>query len=181
VAGLGLRMIGVPPEPEEIFRLVTFVIVSVLYGAFWMSLAVLFSTVFKKTATSVLTSIAIWLFLFLFTALIAGVIANSVVQVTDTSTVAEVTKFDTIFRMISRVSPGTLYSESIQAILLPALGNSSPTMMMIGIYSGLNPTPLPLSQSLLIVWPQIVSLLALTAICFGVAYVKFMREEIRST
>jgi ABC-2 type transport system permease protein len=181
VGGLGLRMIGVPPEPEEVFRLVTFIIISILYGAFWMSLAVLFSTVFKKTATSVLASIAIWLFLFLFTSLIAGLVANSVVPVSDSSTVAQVTQFDTIYRMISRISPGTLYSESIQAILLPALGTSSPTMMMIGIYSGLNPTPLPLSQSLLIVWPQIVSMLALTAICFGIAYVKFMREEIRAT
>lgn len=181
VAGLGLRMIGVPPEPEEIFRLLMFVVVSVLYGAFWMSLAVLFSVLFKKTATSALASIAIWLFLFLFMTLISGLIANAVAPVTQNSSVADVARFDTIFRMISRISPGTLYSESIQAVLLPILGTSSPTMMMIGIYSGLKPTPLPLSQSLVMVWPQLVSLLALTAICFAVAYIKFMREEIRST
>jgi ABC-2 type transport system permease protein len=181
VAGLGLRMIGVPPEAEEILRLFMFVVVSVLYGAFWMSLAILFSTLFKKTATSALASIAIWIFLFLFMSLIAGLIAHSIQPVTQNSTVDEVTRFDTIFRMISRISPGTLYTESIQAILLPILGTSSPTMMMIGIYSGLKPAPLPLSQSLLIVWPQMVGLLALTAICFAVAYIKFMREEIRAT
>jgi ABC-2 type transport system permease protein len=181
VAGLGLRMIGVPPEPEEIFRLLMFVVVSVLYGAFWMSLAILFSTLFKKTATSALASIAIWLFLFLFMTLIAGLIANAVVPVTQSSSVDDVTRFDTLFRMINRISPGTLYSESIQAMLLPILGTSSPTMMMIGIYSGLKPTPLPLYQSLLLVWPQMVSMLALTAICFAIAYIKFMREEIRST
>jgi ABC-2 type transport system permease protein len=181
VAGLGLRMIGVPPEAEEILRLFMFVVVSVLYGAFWMSLAILFSTLFKKTATSALASIAIWIFLFLFMSLIAGLIASSIQPVTQNSTVDEVAKFDTIFRMINRISPGTLYTESIQAILLPVLGNSSPTMMMIGIYSGLKPAPLPLSQSLLLVWPQMVSLLALTAICFAVAYIKFMREEIRAT
>jgi ABC-2 type transport system permease protein len=54
-------------------------------------------------------------------------------------------------------------------------------MMMIGIYSGLMPTPLPLSQSLMLVWPQLVGLVALTAICFAAAYIKFMGEEIRST
>jgi ABC-2 type transport system permease protein len=181
VAGLGLRMIGVPPEPEEILRLFMFIIVSVLYGAFWMSLAILFSTLFKKTATSALASVAIWIFLFLFMSLIAGLIANAIQPVTQNSTVDEIAKFDTLFRMIGRISPGTLYTESIQAILLPILGNSSPTMMMIGIYSGLKPSPLPLSQSLLLVWPQMVSLLALTAICFAVAYIKFMREEIRAT
>jgi ABC-2 type transport system permease protein len=181
VAGLGLRMIGVPPEAEEILRLFMFIIVSILYGAFWMSLAILFSTLFKKTATSALASIAIWIFLFLFMSLIAGLIANSIIPITQNSSVDEVTQFDTLYRMLSRISPGTLYTESIQAILLPVMGNSSPTMMMIGIYSGLKPSPLSLSQSLLIVWPQMVSLLALTAICFAIAYIKFMREEIRAT
>jgi ABC-2 type transport system permease protein len=181
VAGLGLRMIGVPPEAEEILRLFMFVIVSVLYGAFWMSLAILFSTLFNKTATSALASIAIWIFLFLFMTLIAGLIANAIIPITQNSTVDDVARFDTLFRMISRISPGTLYTESIQAILLPIMGSSSPTMMMIGMYSGLKPSPLSLSQSLLLVWPQMVSLLALTAICFAIAYIKFMREEIRAT
>jgi ABC-2 type transport system permease protein len=181
VAGLGLRMIGVPPEAEEILRLFTFILVSILYGAFWMSLAILFSVFFKKTATSALASIAIWMFLFLFMTLIAGLIANAIVPINANSTVADVTKFDTLYRMISRINPGTLYAESIQAILLPMMGNASPTMMMIGIYSGLKPTPLPLGQSILIVWPQIVGLLALTALCFIIGYIKFIREEIRAT
>lgn len=181
VAGLGLRMIGVPPEAEEVLRIFAFIFVSILYGAFWMSLAIMFSVFFKKTATSALASIAIWIFLFLFMSLIAGLIANSIVPINDNSTVDDVTKFDTIFRMINRVNPGTLYSESIQAILLPVMGSSSPTMMMIGIYSGLKPAPLPIAQSLLIVWPQLVGLIALTAICFIIGYIKFMREEIRST
>jgi ABC-2 type transport system permease protein len=181
VAGLGLRMIGVPPQAEEILRIFAFIFVSILYGAFWMSLAVLFSVLFKKAATSALASIAIWLFLFLFMSLIAGLIANAVAPVNQNSTVEEVARFDTLYRMLSRISPSTLFGESVQAILMPELGNTSPTMMMIGIYTGLKPTPLPITQSLLIVWPQLVGLLALTAICFAIAYIKFMREEVRAT
>ena len=182
VSGLGLRMIGVPPQAEEILRLFTFIIISILYGAFWMSLAILFSVIFKKTSTSALTSIAIWMFLFLFGSLIAALIAGAITHVdTQTASVTDIVQFDTLFRMLSRISPGTLYTESIQSILLPSMGTSSPTMMIIGIYSGLNPTPLPLTQSLLIVWPQIVALVALTAVCFAIAYIKFMREEIRSS
>jgi ABC-2 type transport system permease protein len=181
VAGLGLRMIGVPPAAEEILRLFMFILVSILYGAFWMSLAVLFSVLFRKTSTSALAAIAVWLVLFLFIGIISNLIAGAVYPVNQDSTVQQVAQFDNLYRMISRVSPGTLYTESIQAILVPILGTSSPTMMMIGIYSGLKPAPLPLSQSLLIVWPQLVGLLALTAVCFSVAYIKFMREEIRST
>ncbi len=182
VSGLGLRMIGVPPQAEEILRLFTFIIISILYGAFWMALAILFSVLFKKTSTSALTSIAIWMFLFLFGSLIAALIAGAITHVdTQTASVTDIVQFDTLFRMLSRISPGTLYTESIQSILLPSMGTSSPTMMIIGIYSGLTPTPLPLVQSLLIVWPQIVALVALTAVCFAIAYIKFMREEIRAT
>ena len=181
VSGLGLRLIGVPPEAEEILRLFIFVVVSILYGAFWMSLAVLFSVLFRKTSTSALASIAVWMFLFLFMGIIANLIAGAVFPVNQDSTVAQVADYDNLYRMINRISPGTLYAESIQSILVPIMGSSSPTMMMIGIYSGLMPSPLPLSQSLVLVWPQLVGLLALTAVCFAVAYIKFMREEIRST
>jgi len=181
VAGLGLRLIGVPPEAEEILRLFIFIVVSILYGAFWMSLSVLFSVLFKKTSTSALAAIAVWIFLFLFMGIIANLIAGAAFPLSQDSTVAQVAEYDNLFRMISRISPGTLYAESIQAILIPVMGSTSPTMMMIGLYSGLMPSPLPLSQSLMLVWPQLVGLVALTAVCFAVAYVKFMREEIRST
>ncbi len=181
VAGLGLRLIGVPPEAEEILRLFIFVLVTILYGAFWLSLSLLFSVLFKKTSTSVLASVAVWIFMFLFIGIIANLIAGAVYPINQDSTVAQVADYDSLYRMISRISPGTLFSESIQAILLPMMGSSSPTMMMIGIYSGLMPSPLPLSQSLVLVWPQLVGLAALTAVCFAIAYIVFMREEIRST
>ncbi len=41
--------------------------------------------------------------------------------------------------------------------------------------------PLPLGQSFLIVWPQLVGLIALTSICFAASYIIFMRREIRAT
>ena len=40
--------------------------------------------------------------------------------------------------------------------------------------------PLPLGQSLLVVMPHIISLLAVTVICFAVSYAVFMRQEVRS-
>ena len=52
VGGVGLRMIGVPPNAEEIIRLMTFLIVSIIYGAFWLGLAMLFSIFFRRVATS---------------------------------------------------------------------------------------------------------------------------------
>ncbi len=39
---------------------------------------------------------------------------------------------------------------------------------------------LSLDQSLLLVWPHVVALVAMTAVCFAVAYVRFMRQEVRA-
>jgi len=182
VAGMGLRMIGVPPSAEEVLRLFAFIFASIIYGAFWMSLAVLFSVFFRRTATSALASIALWIFLFLFMSMIAGVIAGAVVPIDQNSSVELITQNDELYRMISRISPGTLYGETVQVLLMPELGNPSATLMMVSIYTaGMIPSPLPLGQSLLIIWPQLVSLIALTALCFAISYIRFMREEIRAT
>ena len=35
-------------------------------------------------------------------------------------------------------------------------------------------------QSLMLVWPQVVALFALTVACFAAAYVLFMRQEVRA-
>jgi ABC-2 type transport system permease protein len=40
--------------------------------------------------------------------------------------------------------------------------------------------PLPLGQSLIIAWPQMVGLLAGTILLFSVGYVVFQRQEVRA-
>lgn len=182
VAGMGLRMIGIPPTAEEVLRLFIFIFVSIVYGGFWLSLAVLFSVLFNRTATSALASVAVWLFMFLFVGMIATFVANAVAPIDQNATIDTLARHDETYRSISRVSPSTLYGESVQVLLMPELSNPSSTLMLISIYTaGMIPTPLSLGQSLLIVWPQITSLIALTALCFAASYIKFMREEIRST
>jgi len=182
VAGMGLRMIGVPPTAEEVLRLFVFMFISIVYGGFWLSLSVLFSVLFNRTATSALASVALWIFMFLFVTMVANVIAGAVVPVDQSSTVEVIARNDEIYRTVSRISPSTLYGESVQVLLMPELSNPSSTLMLISIYTaGMMPTPLSLGQSLLVVWPQVTSLIALSALCFAASYIKFMREEIRST
>ena len=182
VGGMGLRMIGVPPTAAEILRLFAFIFVSIIYGAFWMALAVLFSVSFGRTATSALASIALWIFVFLFVSLIARAIAGAVVPIDQNSSLDLIARNDEIYRTISRISPSTLYGETVQVILLPEMGNPSAPLMLLNIYAGgMTPTPLPLGQSLLLVWPQLTSLIALTALCFAGSYIRFMHEEIRAT
>lgn len=182
VAGMGLRMIGVPPTAEEILRLFFFIFISIVYGGFWLALAVLFSVLFNRTATSALASVAVWIFMLFFVSWIASSIADVMVPVSQSSAVEVMARHEEIYRAISRVSPGALYGESVQVLLMPELSNPSVVLTLINIYTaGMIPTPLSLGQSLLVVWPQITSLIALTALCFAASYIKFMREEIRST
>ena len=42
------------------------------------------------------------------------------------------------------------------------------------------PTLLAFDQSILLVWPQVVVLVAMTVACFALAYVAFMRQEVRA-
>ncbi|MCK9356756.1 MAG: ABC transporter permease [Dehalococcoidia bacterium] len=180
VAGLGLRIVGVPPTGEEVVRILGFVAISILYGGFWLALAVLFSVFFRRTATSMLASLAVWIVFFFFLSVIAGAIADGVVPVDSNSSIEDFTRNATIEGALSRISPCTLYGEATMGLLTPELGTLNPAMLIVSTYSGRMSNPLPLEESLIIVWPQIVSLIALSVICFAISYIRFMREEIRS-
>lgn len=180
VAGLGLRIVGVPPSGEEIVRIMAFVVLSIIYGGFWMALAVLFSVFFQRTATSMLASLAVWIFLFFFLAVIAGAVANGIAPIDANSTVADITRNATLEMSLSRLSPSTLYGEATLGLLTPELGTMNTSLMIISSYSGRLSTPLALEESLLLVWPQIVTIVALCAVSFAISYIRFMREEIRS-
>jgi ABC-2 type transport system permease protein len=165
VSGYGLRMIGVPPAPEEIIRLFLYLVLTIIYGAFWMGLAIMFSVLFRNIAISLLSSLAVWLFFgFFYINLIVPSIAK---------------ELETLLLLL-RLSPNTLFEEATTVLLLPEwrgagiLTAGEEVAFMI-------PNPLSLGQSLLTVWPQLTSLIGLTAVCFAVSYVLFMRQEIRAT
>ena len=179
VSGYGLRIIGVAPTSEEGIRLLIFLIFTIIYGAFWMGLAMLFSVVFQRIATSLLTSIGIWLFFTIFILMIAPAIANSLVPTADAST-AEIIRNAELQQVIMRFSPNYLFSEATTVLLLPqAIGSLG--IVTASQVAYMLPNPLSLNQCVLLIWPQLTTLIALSAVCFAVSYVVFMRQEIRAT
>lgn len=177
VAGMGVRLLGIVPTVEEIWRIGIFVGISIIYVAFWMSIAILFSILMRRTATSALAGIAIWLFFAFFMPMISGVLADAAVPLGQQPAPETVLKHDNTELLISRISPVSLYSEATLIILAPTLRSLGP--LLVRQVTGLIPSPIALAQSLLIIWPHIVSLIALTAIGFAISYVRFMRQEIR--
>jgi ABC-2 type transport system permease protein len=181
VAGLGLYIVGVPPTAEEVLRLIVFAVTTIIYGAFWMALSVLFSVFFNRAATSMLAAIALWIFFFFFMPMIAGAIADAHIPIDQNSSTALIASHYDMEGMIARISPRILYEESVSALLTPELGSLNPALVMISILTaGRMSNPLPFVQSLLLIWPQIVGIIALAAICFAISYLRFMRQEIRS-
>lgn len=178
VGGYGLSMIGVPPSAEEVIRLFSYFIMTVVYGAFWMGLAILFSIVFRRVAASLLFSLALWLFFSIFILLIAPGIANALAPAGN-GTEAELMRNYEVQQMITRFSPNILFQEATTVLLVPLVRSLGMVSTSQATY--MVPNPLSLGQSILIVWPHIVGLISLSAVCFAVSYVLFMRQEIRAT
>ena len=178
ISGYGLFSIGVPPTSEEILRIFFFIFICIFYGGFWMGLSILFSVIMEKTSASILTAIAIWIFLMFFLPIIANAIANGVVPLENASISDQIRNFN-IGSSISRISPSTLFGEAIFILLIPTARLFQPTLLNVVQTPPEN--PLPLGQSLIQVWPQLLVIVALAIICFAISYIIFMRQEIRST
>jgi ABC-2 type transport system permease protein len=178
IAGYGLSMIGVPPTAEEIIRLFLYFVLTVVYGAFWMGMAILFSVVFRRVAASLLFSLALWLFFSIFILLIAPGIANVLAPTADGAQ-AELIRNVELQRMITRVSPNILFQEATTVLLVPLVRSLGIVSQSHAAY--MVPNPLSLGQSILLVWPHITGLISLSAVCFAASYILFMRQEIRAT
>jgi ABC-2 type transport system permease protein len=184
ISGFGLALVGVVPGIEEIWRLFIYLIISIFYISFWLGIAILFSILFRGIATSALASVALWIFLSFFISLGADVVANAAAPVKgQTETRPEVLiKNIRIKEMISLTSPMVLYTEATATIIDP-MRKTTRSMLLISpmeeiLASGFQ-NPLSLGQSILIVFPHVTTLVAITLICFAISYLVFMVQEIR--
>ena len=56
LCGAGLLIIGVPPGPEEVLRILAFLVLSAVYISFWLALSIIFSVVCRHGATAALAA-----------------------------------------------------------------------------------------------------------------------------
>lgn len=177
VGAIGFLTIGIPPSAEEVARIFVFLVFTCFYIMFWLALSILFSVVCKHAATSALLTIAAWLFFAIFMSLLAGIIADGLYPLDGMNAMTNQMSNYTAELNLNRLSPYYLYSEATSTILNPNVRSVNVVTMdqMYGAIAGY----LSLGQSLLLVWPHLVGLVALTLICFAVSYVLFMRQEVR--
>jgi len=185
VSGLGLKLIGVVPGVEEVWRIILYLVISVIYVSFWLAVSILFSILFRGVATSALATLAVWIFFSFFISIGASVAANAVVPLDAHSRENPelLMKRMKIQKNVSLASPLELYNDST-AIVVDPTRKTAQSFVLMGPLERMSQErfqrPLPLLQSMYIVIPHIITLIAITFICFGISYAIFMKQEIRS-
>jgi ABC-2 type transport system permease protein len=185
ITGFGLNLLGIVPGIEEILRLGTYLVISICYISFWLGVSMLFSISFKNIATSALAAIALWIFLSFFISLGASVIANNVAPVDKKGQVSSelMLKNMRIKETVSLFSPMVLYSDASATIINPTQ-KTTRSLVLMGPMERISASrfqnPLSLGQSIIVVYPHLVALVAITLICFAISYLVFMLQEIRT-
>jgi len=178
IIGLGLLRVGIPPNGEEVARSLWFLLATIFYGGIWLAVALVFSIVFRQSATAALASIALWLFFTVFWGIIASLLAQMLSRV-QFGFPQEVLAQIQLEQTLTRLSPNTLYGEITLALLRPTV-RAMGLVLPIQLEGAVLGAPLPLSQSLLLIWPQLTGLVAATIMLFALGYVLFQRQEIRA-
>jgi ABC-2 type transport system permease protein len=182
VAGIGIVRLGISPSAEDVLRLIAWLVVSIVYVGFWLSFATLCSVAFRRAASSVLVSIGLWLGVTLFADFLVSAVASFLAPVgANASTEAAVNNAGWN-QLLSQLSPSYLYQEATVVLFNPSIRTIGVLLPSQAeqLQTGGVPSPLSIDQSLLLVWPQIVAIVALTVISFAVAYVLFLRQEVRA-
>jgi ABC-2 type transport system permease protein len=181
VIGFGIILLGVPPGTDEVLRAFVFLCIALAYAGVWLALAMLLSITCRSAATAALIALGLWLFIGQLWPVLSQFFAQIIAppdfryQMLGLPTPSTV-EWQTA---LARLSPNQLFGECVLAILSPTTRALGPIYMeqLQGAVVG---TGLPLSQSLLIAWPQIVGLVAGTIVLFVAGYIVFQRQEVRA-
>jgi ABC-2 type transport system permease protein len=180
IIGIGMVGLGLPPDGEEVARSLLFLLATIFYGGVWLALALLFSIHFRQPATAALAALAAWLFFLIFWGILVSLVAQAI-QPVQYGLPQELIAQDQVARVLNRLSPNTLYSEVTLALLRPDKRAFGIMELVLRFTEGaILGTPLPLGQSLLLIWPQFTGLIAATILLFAWGYVLFQRQEIRA-
>lgn len=182
IAAFGILRLGIVPAVNEVVRLVLWVIVTIVYVGLWLAFAMLCSVVIRRAATSALVGLGTWLLLVVFGRFLVNLFVAVFLPIPATGSAQQQIATAQAQDFVTRLLPTTLYAEASTVLLNPRM-TSTATLSSLGQYQQQLqqiPSLLTLDQSVLLVWPHIVALVAMTVVLFAVAYVQFMRQEVRA-
>jgi ABC-2 type transport system permease protein len=180
ITAFALIRLGVVPNAVEVLRVVLWILVTFTYISLWLAFGLLLSVVVRGAASSALIGFGVWFLLSAFGQLVVSLVGGLLAPRGDTADEAlrSIVAQESLFRLL----PDTLYREASLTLLNPQVTSVS-TPATLGSYEQAQqriPSLLSLDQSFLLVWPQVVGLVAMMVACFALAYVLFMRQEVRA-
>ena len=181
IVGFGVLLLGVPPGGEEIARSLIFLLIALAYAGVWLAVAMLFSIIFRSPATAALTALGVWLLLTILWPMLVPAIAQVISPPDIRSQLLGIPSVGTLqwTQALLRLSPNDLFDEAVVAVLSPDTRSLGP-IFLSQLQGAVVGAPLPLGQSLMLAWPQTVSLLAGMILLFVCGYVTFQRQEVRA-
>jgi ABC-2 type transport system permease protein len=181
VTAIGILRLGIIPTGEDMARVGVWLLTTVLYASFWLAFSLLLSVVIRSTATAALVGFGVWLAVSVVGSFLIKVAAGVLFPIDASASIQAQIGSYSAQQFFLRLSPAQLYQDVIRATLDPS------TTTLFVTSSGQNtsaqqqiPSLLTLDQSILLVWPQFVALVALTVLLFAIAYVLFLRQEVRA-
>jgi ABC-2 type transport system permease protein len=177
IAGFGMLRLGIIPSIEEILRLLSWLGLTILYVALWLAFGTLLSVIIRRAATSALVGFGVWLFVAIP---IAGPLLTSLLGSFLAAGATTAADYYGTLQWVQRLLPGQVYAEASAALLNPSVTSVNASDIYSAQELPIQNTLLSFDQSLLLVWPHLVILFALTIGCFALAYARFMRQEVRA-
>jgi ABC-2 type transport system permease protein len=185
VAGVGVLRLGLIPSAADAVRLLAFWVLSLLYVGVWLGLAILASVQFREASTAALGTLAVWIVLSLFLGLITGAVADRFYRVTadpakePDAYSAQVVANTRLDDRLQKLSPLRLYDDASAVVLNPYVNSTSAVVDQAKVDRAI-PSPLELTESLVVAWSQLAGLLGITVVVFVAGFVLFMRQEVRA-
>ncbi|MEM3104964.1 MAG: ABC transporter permease, partial [Candidatus Bathyarchaeia archaeon] len=175
-------ILGVTPTGEEVARLVLFMAFSILFAMTYYSIAVLLSTISKRTAQSMIIGVVLWAIFTFVIPIIASLVAFTIrpIRIGQNMTREEMQRF------MEELRSRTAITETINSFT-PNYHFSRIAYYTLNVYTGAaigprNPIEtrnISIMEGLTLAWPNILVLVLVTAIAFIASYTIFMRQEIR--
>lgn len=183
ISGFGIFRLGIVPDAQAIVRVLAWLGFTIVWVSLWLAFGLLLSVVIRRAATAALAGFGVWVLLQVFGQLIVGLVAGLVAPFQAATSDQAYLDLKNLSDAINRVLPLTLYDEGSRVLLNPTkvtVGQFAPTLGQVAQQQQQIPSLLSLDQSLLLVWPHVAVLVALTLGCFALAFVRFMRQEVRA-
>jgi ABC-2 type transport system permease protein len=155
-------------------------LVAVVYISLWFALAMLLSIVTRRATTAALAALGAWLVLVLFMGLVAGIVADAVHPVHDSTDLEQVLPNARLELDVRRLSPDELYGETTAVLLDPAKQSTGIVVTTAAERAAALPAELGLRDSLDLAWWQLAAIAGMAVALFVASYVVFLRQEIRA-